>query len=112
MSREAVSVARCYQFLLWAIPKVHKFPRDYKFLLGDRIESSLLDLHELLIEAAYSRRKAQLLGKANLMVEKLRHLFRLAKDLKVLPIRAYEHASRELDELGRQVGGWRKAAGR
>ena len=68
---------------------VHKFPRDYKFLLGDRIASSLLDLHELLIEAAYGRRKAQLLRRANLAVEKLRHRFRLARDLKVLPIRAW-----------------------
>ena len=112
MTREAVAVSRNYQLLLWAIPKLHKFPRDYKFTLGDRLESAELDLHEVLIEAAYTRRKVQLLQRANLTVEKLRHLFRLAKDLKVLPVRSYEYAARELDELGRQIGGWQKAASR
>ena len=27
-----------YQFLLWLVPAVEKFPRRQKFLLGDRIQ--------------------------------------------------------------------------
>lgn len=46
---------------------------------------------------------------ANLGVEKLRFLCRLAKDLGHLDVRRYEHAARALDETGRLIGGWRKA---
>lgn len=42
-------------------------------------------------------------------IEKLRFLFRLAMDLRILDLRRYEHAARSLDETGRLVGGWTKA---
>jgi hypothetical protein len=98
-----------YRFLAWLIPTVERFPRRQKFLLGDRIQTSALDVLERLIEATYSRRRGDLLARANLGLEKLRFLFRLAHDLRYLDHRRYEHAARSLDETGRLVGGWRKA---
>lgn len=65
---------------------------------------------ERLIEAAYSRDKAALLVRANLGLEKLRHLFRLCHDLRYLDTRRYEFAARALDDIGRMVGGWKKAS--
>ena len=38
-----------YQFLLWLIPAVEKFPRSQKFLLGDRIQNAALGVLERLI---------------------------------------------------------------
>jgi hypothetical protein len=98
-----------YQFMLWLVPAVEKFPRSQKFLLGDRIQATALDVLERLIEATYTRARRQHLDEANLGVEKLRFLFRLAKDLKHLDMGRYEHAARSLDEIGRLIGGWRKA---
>ena len=46
-----------YQFLLWLIPAVEKFPRAQKFLLGDRIQNTALDVLERLIEATYTRQR-------------------------------------------------------
>ncbi|MCK6451062.1 MAG: four helix bundle protein [Alphaproteobacteria bacterium] len=40
-----------YRFLLWLVPAVEKFPRSQKFLLGDRIQATALDVLERLIEA-------------------------------------------------------------
>jgi four helix bundle protein len=101
---------KMYQFLLWLIPTVEKFPRAQKFLLGDRIQTAALDVMEHLVEAAYSRDKLEILNHANLHLEKLRYLFRLAFDLKLMDMRRYEFAARALDEVGRMVGGWRKAS--
>jgi hypothetical protein len=84
MRKEVDAVTKLYDFILWVIPKLDKFPRSQKFVLGDRIESLLLDILELLIDAAYSRKKAPLLRSANLKLEKLRYLMRLSKDLKLL----------------------------
>lgn len=61
---------------------------------------------EGLIEATYSRESKPHLARVNLLLEKLRFLFRLAKDLRHPDLRRYEHAARELDEIGRRVGGW------
>ena len=101
---------KMYQCVLWLVPTVDKFPRAQKFLIGDRIQTAALDVLENLIEAAYSRDKLSILNRVNLQLEKLRYLFRLAYDLRMMDMRRYEFAARALDEIGRMVGGWRKAA--
>ena len=100
------ALEKAYRFTLWLIPTVEKFPRSQKFLLGDRIQTTALDLLERLIEATYTRARHRQLGQANLAIEKLRFLFRLATELSYLDKRRYEHAARSLDEIGRLVGGW------
>ena len=97
------------RFLLWLIPTVEKFPRSQKFLLGDRIQSTALTCLERLIEATYTRGRDRMLGEANLAIEKLRILFRLAHELHYVDARRYEHSARSLDEVGRLIGGWIKA---
>ncbi len=101
---------KMHQFMLWLIPTVDKFPRAQKFLLGDRLQTAALDVMERLIEAAYRRDKVAALEQANLGLEKLRFLFRLAFDLRYLDMRRYEFSARAINEIGRMVGGWRKAS--
>ena len=89
-------------------PPWNGFPRSQKFLLGDRIQSTATDVLEALIEATYTRRRDPSLSRANMGVEKLRFFFRLARDLRFLDPRRYEHAARSLDETGRRIGAWIK----
>ena len=98
-----------YRFILWLVPAVNRFPKSHKFLLGDRIQNTAMDVLEALIDATYTRRREGSLSRANLGIEKLRFLFRLANDLQCLDHRRYEYAARCLDETGRRVGAWRKA---
>ena len=97
------------QFMQWLIPTLDKLPRSQKFLLGDRMQGTALDVLERLIEATYSKAREQHLGEANLGIEKLRFLFRICVELHYIDLRRYEHAARTLDEIGRMVGGWIKA---
>jgi hypothetical protein len=97
-----------YRFVVWLIPALDKLPRSQKFLLGDRIQATALDVLERLIEATYSKARERSLGEANLGIEKLRFLFRICVDLRYLDPRRYEHAARTLDEIGRMIGGWIK----
>ena len=97
-----------HRFLLWLVPAVERFPSRKKFLLGARIQNAALYVFESLIEATYTRNREPLLARANLGIEKLRFLVRLAMDLEYLDRRRYEHAARSLDETGRKVGAWRK----
>ncbi|MBI4003060.1 MAG: diversity-generating retroelement protein Avd [Nitrospira defluvii] len=100
------AVQSCHELLLWLIPQLDKFPRVRRFTLGERIEAGLLEVLELLVEAAYSRKKEASLRRANLQLEVVRHLWRLAHELKVMATRRYEHGATLMDDLGRQIGGW------
>jgi len=97
-----------YQFLLWLVPTLEKFPRSQKFLLGDRLQAQALSVLDSLIAATYSRERAGHLRAANLELEKLRFGMRLAKDLRHLDFSRYEFAARAIEEIGRLVGGWLK----
>ena len=46
-----------YRFILWLVPALDRFPRAQRFLLGDRIRRTALDVPESLIEATYTRRR-------------------------------------------------------
>ena len=98
-----------YRFILWLVPTLDRFPRAQRFLLGDRIQRTALDVLESLVEATYTRRRQPPLTRANLGIEKLRFLLRLAHDLRHLDRRRYEYAARCLDETGRKIGAWMKA---
>jgi hypothetical protein len=107
-----VVVGKAYDFVLWLLPKVGGFPRSYRFTIGERLCGQGLDLLVVLTEAAYTTGKDELLTQANRKVNSTRLLLRLAKDLKLLTLDAYGFAAERLDEIGRMVGGWRKAGRR
>lgn len=108
--RTGPALEAMYQYIIWLVPTVERFPRSQKFLLGDRIQSTAMDVLERLVEATYTKARRPALGQANLGIEKLRLLFRLSTDMGYLDQRRYEHASRSLDEVGRLIGGWIKAS--
>ena len=97
-----------YRLILWLVPTLERFPRSQKFLLGDRIQSTAIDVLENLIDATYSRNRDHVLADANLGVEKLRFLLRLSRDLGYLDTRRHFYVSELLDKIGRRIGSWRK----
>jgi 23S rRNA-intervening sequence protein len=107
--RTGPAVEAHYQLLNWLMPTIGRFPREQRFLLGDCIQSTALDVLEALIEATYTCDRRAHLARANLGLEKLRFFFRLAFDRRHLDARRYEHAARQIDQLGRLVGGWSRA---
>ena len=96
-----------YRFILWLVPTVERFPRSQKFLLGDRIQATAWtcwrpdrgDLYAASTGPSCQRERG---------LEKLRFLFRLARDLRLLDMRRYEHAARSIDDTRRRVGAWTK----
>lgn len=107
-------LTKTYDFLLYAIPQLGKFPRAHKFLIADRIENMLLDILEDYLNAYYSQKKdkASYLRENNLRLEKLRYLVRLSHDLRLLDHQKYGQFSEKIDEIGRMAGGWLKSLGK
>ena len=98
-----------YRFIIWLVPVLDGFPRSQRFLLGDRVQGIAMDVLESLIDATHPLQRGAHLAQANLGIEKLSFLCRIARDLRHLDRRRYEHSARCLDETGRRIGAWSKA---
>jgi hypothetical protein len=105
-SEELTVITKTYDLILWSCNHTSKFPRNHRFVLGERIERNLYALLESLIRAKYTKNRQRLLEEANLTLELLRFQMRLAKDLQCLKVESYGFAARSIDEIGRLVGGW------
>lgn len=90
--------------------RTRKFPKTVRFTFANRIDGLALDVLERIVEARWSRQRAPSLHAANLAIEKLRVLCRLAHAEAILDHRGYEQVARNLDEAGRMVGGWLRQA--
>ncbi len=54
MAEKETIVTKMYDLVKYLMPIINRFPRDYKFTLGDRITNLVLDLLEKYIEAYYT----------------------------------------------------------
>ncbi len=109
--RASPAIDRLMLYITWLVPVLEQFPRSQRFLLGDRLQGLALDLLEALVEAQYRKLPRAELQRANLLLEKQRLLWRVAYNLRHADVRRYEHAAREIDEIGRRIGAWLKKLG-
>lgn len=54
MCSELSVVVKTYDFVLWLLPHLGRFSRDYRFSLGTRLEDGMLEVLEMLVEASYA----------------------------------------------------------
>ena len=112
MSREDLpkALATWYDYTKWVLDRVDGFPKNQRFVLGTRLADGVVDVMELLAEAAYARglAKADLLDRANRRIESVRWLVRIVKDRNVISARQFAFSAKALEECGRMVGGWLK----
>ena len=80
-----------------------------RLTLTQRFGELLLTALELLLELRYTRERKALFARLNLTLEKLRVLSRVLKDRRAFSIAQYEFFNRELNSVGRMLGGWMKA---
>jgi hypothetical protein len=106
--RELPLFVQWSDFLEWLLAATEKFPKSARFALTSRIEALALDVLEDIVEARYSRQKAEVLRRANLRLEKMRVLLRVCHSRRYLATNSFEHAARAIDKAGRMLGGWRK----
>jgi hypothetical protein len=109
MSQELKIIQDFYDFMLWMIRHIEKYPRHHRYSLGIAIENRMQKILELFLKAKYRKEKKAMLDDANIELEILRFQLRLSKDLKVLPVKSYGFGSKCLLEVGSQAGGWSKS---
>jgi len=94
----------------WILHTVDRFPKSVRGTLSNRMVNLSLDIVEALVEAIYTKQRLHILDRLNLYIEKLRVLFRISHRRGYLSDSQYEHISGLLNETGRMIGGWKRAA--
>ena len=106
--KELPIFCKTYDFMKWLLLHTIKFPKSQRFVLAKRIEDTFLNFYELLIAAVKSKDKLLILINADIELEKVKVYLRLCTDLKLISIKQYEYATREISEIGKILGAWLK----
>lgn len=86
------------------------FPRKSRYTLADKIDSRFINLLELLQMASYQNTADKLptLARALTALDTIKFLLKISWEIKALDNKKYELLSEKLNEIGRELGGWRK----
>ena len=63
--QELTIITKTYDLILWSCNHTSRFPRNHRFVLGERIERNLYTLLETLIRAKYNKSRQRLLEESN-----------------------------------------------
>ena len=112
MSEEMVIFTRTYDFITWLLPITQGFPRSQRFVVTQRLQYAALDFQELLLEANAQRgaQRAEKLTAADAELKKVRLYLRLSQKWDWIKEGQYHHASAMVAEIGKLLGGWKKAS--
>ncbi|MGH7450899.1 MAG: diversity-generating retroelement protein Avd [bacterium] len=108
MAQKENLLTRLEDFIVWFLPHLESFPRNYKFLVGDRAVNILFDILEDVADAYYSKEKLEKLKRANVRLEKFRRILAVCVRMKFLSPKQMGFASNRLYEIGTDLGGWIK----
>ena len=109
MLRDLKVFQKTYDIFLYLQQVLKKFPKSERFTLTQRIENTILNVLQAIIQANHESDKSDALKQTSVELEKLRILIRLSKDLKFMSIQEYEILSGYMVEIGKMIGGWMKA---
>ena len=98
----------------WTMDRTADLPKSQRFTFGQRLDNLAMDATMLVVEAIYTKGEArrQRLQDLNLVLEKLRVLWRLVQERRWINAKQLLYVNERLDEIGRMAGGWmRKSRG-
>ncbi|MBN1580448.1 MAG: diversity-generating retroelement protein Avd [Anaerolineae bacterium] len=104
---------KTFDFVSWLLAEAERFPRSQRFFVTKRLLDAALNFQELLVDANNQRGRVRLrkLDLADAELDKVRLYLRLAFRWKWLSEGRYGHAARQVSEIGKLLGGWKKQTG-
>lgn len=86
------------------------FPKPFRFGLGARIENLFIDILELQFLAMFSNgfEKIDLVSKSIVKFDLLKFLMQISWENKHLKEKTYIPIGKELEQIGRDLGNWKK----
>ncbi len=97
-----------YDLMLETYSVTSQFNREYKYTIGEGLKLEVLDLFLLIYRANRELKKKKELERSLESLEKLRLLFRISKDLKVLSLKRFVLLNKKIEEISKQLYSWKK----
>jgi len=104
---------KIYDMIQYGYVCVQQFPKTERHTMAAEIKQSMYTVLKLTIAANKKYHKKTTLQEIDIELQFLRTMVRLASELKsapagspFLPFSKYEHWSKQLNEIGRMLGGW------
>tara|TARA_R110002167_G_scaffold98718_11_gene259431 strand:+ start:4976 stop:5311 length:336 start_codon:yes stop_codon:yes gene_type:complete len=94
------------EMIAYGYTAVRQFPKAERHVLSQELRQTLWRLLRLIIICNRRYHKKTTLQDLDAELDLLRAQVRLGMQLGYLPFKKYEVWSRQLDEIGRMVGGW------
>jgi hypothetical protein len=98
-----------YELLEAVVRATKNFPRDFKYTLGDKIRTEVIDLVVFIFKANATKEKR--VENATKIIERIQVielLIRLTKDMRLINVKQFSEIVFLSDSLGRQASGWIK----
>ncbi|MCL5407000.1 MAG: diversity-generating retroelement protein Avd [Patescibacteria group bacterium] len=108
MNNDVPIVQKVYDFYRELYKLYPHIPKQDRYVLGERIQETILELFKDLILASHQgkHQKLETLSVASAKLDLLKNLLRLAEDVKAISTKRYLSLSENLQEIGRMLGGW------
>lgn len=102
---------RARELLIWLVPHVSGWPREHRHTVTAHVVTLSMQTHDTLIAARHGTpaQRTESLRQADIHLDQLRQYLQLAWQWQWLSDGQYQHVSRLTAELGRLIGGWRRA---
>ena len=100
---------KCEDMLQYGYQAVRHFPKSERHVLSQEIRSTMWRVLRLVIVCNRRYHKKTTMQDLDAELDLLRSQVRLAMQLQFLPFKKYEVWSRQIDEIGRMIGGWFKS---
>jgi hypothetical protein len=65
-----ILLVKWYDLTGWVLDRVESFPKNQRFIFGQRLANHMVDVMELLVEPSYTHEKAGILKTANRQMER------------------------------------------
>ena len=110
--QELIIFKKSYDFSIWLMNHCNKFPKSHRFSVAVKLENGILAFLRYISLANHRAKKQPLLHLADEELLMLRIFLRLSHDLKFISTSSYEYGSKQLEEIGKMLGGWLKSQNR
>lgn len=96
-------------YQLWHGTVAH-IPKLHRYTFGGRIDKLFLEILEIIFRAQYAKpeQKLQYLIAGSGKIDLLKFFLQIGWESKLINNKKYLALSKELDEIGRMLGGWKK----
>jgi len=104
---------KTYEFIKYIYKIIQQFRKEYKYTLGAEIQYIIWQILDEVIKtnSLPDNQKRDGILKISYLFDKFKIRFRFAYEMNLMTNRKFGVAQKQIEEIGRMIGGWQKWAG-